>query len=234
MATINTIQDLLRLLDENPEWVDALRARLLTQELLELPERFSQFAAEMTEFKATVERFIETTNQFIEATNKRFDALEVRQARYEDDVKAIRSDIGVLRGGHGRTTAIRQAPIIARSMGFRRIRSLSGDDLWDMTDESDTSDIHANVLNSFRRADLVMEATDTDGESCYIAVEVSYTVHQSDISRAARNSRFLTRFTGRPAFAAVVGEHVHNDVQDLVDSGTVFWYHLTPQELEVE
>ena len=79
----NTIQDLLRLLDENPEWVDALRARLLTQELLELPERFSQFAEgvntfvlEMTEFKTTVERFIETTNQFIEATNKRFDALE--------------------------------------------------------------------------------------------------------------------------------------------------------------
>ena len=234
MATINTIQDLLRLLDENPEWVDALRARLLTQELLELPERFSQFAAEMTEFKATVERFIETTNQFIEATNKRFDALEVRQARYEEDVKAIRSDIAVLRGGHGLTTAIRQAPIIARSMGFRRIRSLDGEELWDMTDESDTSDIHANVLNSFRRADLVMDATDSDGESCYIAVEVSYTVHQSDISRAARNSRFLTRFTGRPAFAAVAGEHVHNDVQDLVDSGTVFWYHLTPQELEVE
>ena len=159
----------------------------------------------MTEFKATVERFIETTNQFIEATNRRFDALEVRQA-----------------------------PIIARSMGFRRIRSLDGDDLWDMTDESDISDIHANVLNSFRRADLVMEATDTDGESCYIAVEVSYTVHQSDISRAARNSRFLTRFTGRPAFAALAGEHVYNDVQDLVDSGTVFWYHLTPQELKVE
>ena len=56
MATINTIQDLLRLLDENPEWVDALRARLLTQELLELPERFSQFT---------------------EAADNRFDKLEI-------------------------------------------------------------------------------------------------------------------------------------------------------------
>ena len=245
MATINTIQDLLRLLDENPEWVDALRARLLTQELLELPERLARL-------EATVERFIEATNKrfdaieasqarlqatverFVESTNKRFDVNEVQHARLDADLKALRRDSAILRGGHGLTTAIRQAPIIARSMGFRRIRSLDGDDLWDMTDESDISDIHANVLNSFRRADLVMEATDTDGESCYIAVEVSYTVHQSDISRAARNSRFLTRFTGRPAFAAVAGEHVHSDVQDLVDSGTVFWYHLTPQELEVE
>ena len=32
MTTINTIEDLLRLLDENPEWVEALRARLLTRE----------------------------------------------------------------------------------------------------------------------------------------------------------------------------------------------------------
>ncbi len=52
MATINTIQDLLRLLDEYSEWVDALRARLLTQDLLELPERLSQF---------------------VEAANRRFD-----------------------------------------------------------------------------------------------------------------------------------------------------------------
>lgn len=241
MATINTIQDLLRLLDENPEWVDALRARLLTQELLELPERFAQFTTEMNDFRAEVNTFVTemtefkaTVDRFIEATDKRFDAIEVRQIQLDTDVKALRRDSAILRGGHGLTTAIRQAPIIARSMGFRRIRSLDGEELWDMTDESDTSDIHANVLNSFRRADLVMDATDSDGESCYIAVEVSYTVHQSDISRAARNSRFLTRFTGRPAFAAVAGEHVHNDVQDLVDSGTVFWYHLTPQELEVE
>ena len=234
MATINTIQDLLRLLDENPEWVDALRARLLTQELLELPERFSQFAeevntfvSEMTEFKATVERFIESTN-------KRFDALEAGQARQESELKALRSDIGVLRGSHARTVAIRKAAGIARSMGLRRSRNLNMDDLFDMIDSADTSDIHANVLTSFANTDLVMEATDIGGELCYVAVEISCTVRYRDTSRASRNSRFLTRFTGRPAFAAVAGEHVHNDVQDLIDSGTVFWYHLTPQELEVE
>ncbi len=38
MTTINTIEDLIRLLDENPEWAEALRARLLTRQLMELPE----------------------------------------------------------------------------------------------------------------------------------------------------------------------------------------------------
>ena len=263
MATVNTIQDLLRLLDENPEWVDALRARLLTQELLELPERFSQFAettnrrfdaieADMAEFKATVERFIDATNkrfdaleasqsrlesalqQFIEATNKRFDVNEVQHARFEADMKALRSDIGVLRGSHARTTAIRKAAGIARGMGLRRTRNLGMDDLYDMIDAADTSDIHANLLTSFANADLVMEATDTVGELCYVAAEISYTVHDQDISRASRNSRFLTRFTGRPAFAAVSGESVDDDVQDIIDSGDGFWYQLTPDDLDVE
>ena len=234
MATINTIQDLLRLLDENPEWVDALRARLLTQELLELPEQFAQFAAEMTEFKATVERFIE-------ATNKRFDALEAGQARleagqarHESELKELRRDIGVLRGGHARSTAIRKSAGIARGMGLRRSRNLSMDDLYDMIDSADTSDIHANVLTSFANADLVMEAADSEGGTCYAAVEISYTVHDRDISRASRNSRFLTRFTGRPAFAAVSGESVDDDVQDIIDSGEVFWHKLTPEDMEVD
>ena len=43
MATINTIEDLIRLLDENPQWVEALRVRLLTRELIELPEKSARF-----------------------------------------------------------------------------------------------------------------------------------------------------------------------------------------------
>ena len=40
MATINNIDDLMRLLDEHPQWLDAVRARVLTPELIELT-RFS-------------------------------------------------------------------------------------------------------------------------------------------------------------------------------------------------
>lgn len=43
MDTINTIDDFLQVLDENPKWVEALRARLLSRQLIELPEKFAQF-----------------------------------------------------------------------------------------------------------------------------------------------------------------------------------------------
>ncbi len=45
MATINTIQDLIRLLRENEEWRNAVRRELLTEELLELPQRFAEYVA---------------------------------------------------------------------------------------------------------------------------------------------------------------------------------------------
>ena len=46
------------------------------------------------------------------------------------------------------------------------------------------SDVPSNELESFRRADLIMEATDEAGESSYIAVEISFTVNGRDTDRA--------------------------------------------------
>ena len=45
MTTVNDIADVLRIIREQPEWADALRGALLSQELLELPQRFAEFVA---------------------------------------------------------------------------------------------------------------------------------------------------------------------------------------------
>ena len=46
MNAIHTIEDLMQVLDENPEWVEALCARLLTRELIELPEKFAELGGQ--------------------------------------------------------------------------------------------------------------------------------------------------------------------------------------------
>ena len=43
MTTINTFEELLNVLDENPEWADALRSRILGGGLQTMPEDFSRF-----------------------------------------------------------------------------------------------------------------------------------------------------------------------------------------------
>ncbi len=219
-TTIHTIEDLIRILDDHPEWADALRARLLTQELIELPERFTQFVAEMN-------KFVAETKRFIEAMNRRFDALETKAASIQDDV-------GTLKGAHARSVAIREASLIAEDMDLQRTKNLTIDDLSALVVSANTSGIPTNELRSFRRADLIMEAIDSNGATCYIAVEISFTVNGRDTTRALRNAEFLTRFTGKPAYSAVVGLRRDDRIQYLISSGEVFWYQLDPEILEAE
>ena len=219
-TTIHTIEDLIRILDDNPEWGDALRARLLTKELIELPEKFTQFVSEMNSFVAEVHRFVE-------ATNRRFDALEI-------SVASILDDVGILKGAHARSAELRETPFIASEMGFRWVKDLTAFDLWELINGADTSNVSTNELRSFRRADLIIEATDQNGAPCYIAVEISFTANGRDTSRALRNAKFLTRFTGKQAFSAVVGLRRDDRIRGLVESGEVFWYQLDPEVLEAE
>lgn len=262
MNAIATIEDLMQILDENPEWLEAMRARLLTRELLELPEKLTQLAARVDTLAAKMDRFVEATNQRfdrletkVDGLTTRVDGLETRVDRLEtkiDDlttevgdlttevgrlgtrVKSIEDSVGLLKGAHARNAALGEASSIAREMGLLRAKDLSRDDLWTLIDRADLRGIPANQLKSFRRADLIMEATDSEGEICYIAVEISFTANGRDTTRAMRNAEFLTRFTGKQAHAAVAGRFRDNRIQGYIESGEIFWYPLDPEVLDAE
>lgn len=85
MATFNTVDELIRILDEDPQLLEALRARLLTRELLDLPAAHAAFVAElqsfisgMEEFRTETQSFIAEMRVFVAATNRRLDSLEAR------------------------------------------------------------------------------------------------------------------------------------------------------------
>ena len=224
MTTINTIEDLLRLLDEKPEWLEAVRDRILTRDLLELPQ---------------------TLAEFIEAANRRFSGIEQRLDDVEKETKSlrkdmdqgfasIRRDMGILKGAHARTSAIRQATAITDSLELTRTRSLDYDELRDITVSVDTSDIPRNEIMSFRLADLVMEALDQNGAPCYVAVEISFTANGRDTRRALRNAEYLTRFTGYPSYAVVAGIDQDERIKEAMESEDLFWYQLHMDDLETE
>ena len=68
MTTVNTMEDLMRLLDENPVWQEAVRVRILTPQLLELPEKFAQHREEFlqlsNEFAQHRGEFVQLSNEF--------------------------------------------------------------------------------------------------------------------------------------------------------------------------
>ena len=79
MTTINSQEDFLRALSENPQWKDAVRAQILGDELLQLPVQFYAFEKR---FDAFGERFDAFEERF-DAFEKRFDAFEERFDAFE-------------------------------------------------------------------------------------------------------------------------------------------------------
>ena len=212
MTTVNTIEDLMRILDENPEWLEAMRVRLLTRELIELPRVVAHLAKSMDE---------------------RFDEAAQRFSKFESELQALRNDIAPMKGAHARNVTMEQADLLVEAMGLTWRRTLAHLDIAELARSSDTSGIPSNELISFRLADLIVECADAAGETCYAAVEASFTVNGRDTRRAMRNAEYLERFTGRPARAAVAGERIDDRTREDVETGGVFWYPLDPLSLSV-
>ena len=221
---MDSIEDFVRVLDDNPEWRDAVRARLLPRELLDLPGQLAGFARE------TARRF-EAVDKRLDEHDKRFDEHDRRFDRLDGAIKTLRDDVGVLKGGHARNAAERDVGLIARSMNLRDRRVLTGAELFDLA-RTGGADMGTDEIRSYVHANLVVEAENEEGETEYFAVEVSYTANGRDTGRALRNADLVTRFTGRPCGSVVASLRIDARIADLVASGRVAWYRLPRETLE--
>ena len=230
MTTVNTIEDLVRILDEHPEWLEAFRARLLTRKLLELPqtvadldERLARIEENQAELARSQAALASSHAQLAEALAR----LEARQDRMQDDLGWIKGRIiyDIVRNDAG---------LIAREMGFELEQTLVRADLRRLTERHDVSDLTRGDVRSFHRADLVMQVADGEGNPHYIAVEASFTVNGRDSRRALRNAELMTRFTGLPAVAAVAGVRYDWNLKESVESAQLYWYEIPSEDLEAE
>ena len=266
MTTINNIEDFIRVLDEHPQWLEAARSRLLSRELLGMPEQLARFSIEVRQSTETanqrltaLEALVETANQrldrleaLVEMANQRLDRLEAlvetanqrltvlealaettnqRLTALETHVGVMRNQLGDVRGRIVYDIVRDEAPLLAGNMGFEFSSILHRGDLQRLTQSSDVSWMSPQDLQSFQRADLVIDAIDPDSEPHYIVVEISYTVNGYDTTRAIRNAGYLSRITGIPATPAVAGVVLDHHVQDSVAAEGLFWYSVPMGDL---
>lgn len=261
MTTINTMQDISRALREHPEWREELRRELLTNELLELPQRFAEYAvatdtrldnidrrldnmdqrlddidrrldaltesvAELTRHAAEIDRLLESLAESVTELSERMKEVNRRLDHIEAQQRINNRQLGDFKGIFMERAARDDAAIIASDMGLRERRTLPRREIIELVDAAVRSGIAGGIprnhLRQFRRADIIMEASDARGEACYIAVEISYTADERDTDRAIRNAGFLTRFTEVPAYAAVASVHNDKNIEDIL-------IHAAPQ-----
>ncbi len=232
MTTINSQEDFLRALSENPEWKAAVRAQILGEELLQLPAKFDAFVQQMTAFvaeqqvtNAELKQSVAELKEINKRITRNLESIDGRVFSLEQNVARLTDDVGWLKGKAVLDLAVDDAAVIALSMGMEYVRRVPREELYRLALKAAQGEALSAELRSFRQADLVIEATDgTDNQ--YIAVEASFIGGAYDVLRALRNAELLTEYTGVPARAAIASVTIHEAIDRQVTSGAVYWHEI--------
>ena len=179
MTTINTVEDFLRAMRENDELRSAVRRELLSEELLALPQRFAEaFSKHTKDFAEHKEAFTDLSEAFTEH-KEAFNELSGAFSKHTEDfaenkettdrkLNRLEDSIGEVKGLFMESAAREDAPIIASDMGLDWRKTLGQNELVAIANEAARSGLAADIsrdnMRAFRRADLVMEAADDDGQ----------------------------------------------------------------------
>ena len=218
----------LRALQDDPEFRAEVRRQLLSDELLELPDRFARFAA-------YVEGFIEDQKKFNEDQKKFNEDQKITNARVDAALNRIETSIGILKGNVARRVLRDHHETILELLQLDFADILQRSDLTRLVRNSGmANDIEFGQRRSFYAADMVLAGTDAAGDTHYVAAEASFTADSRDTDRAIRNAEFLTRFTGQPSHSVVASVFNDHEVQELVNAGAIHWFRLDEREFDAD
>ncbi|MCY4367710.1 MAG: hypothetical protein OXE17_16030 [Chloroflexi bacterium] len=243
MTLINTPEEFLRALRENPEWREAVRAQILGDELLNLPAALQALTETVNRFVARQEQFNEKQEQFNER-QERFnlgqEQFNERQDQFNDDQRQfgrtvltrldrMEGDSSRLKGDYSLRRVNESAEFITLDLGLQYERNMTRGEMANIAVVAASGQALSSDLKSFRNADLVIVARE-NGQTQYLAVEVSYTADQRDTRRAIRNARILSEQTGHVSRPVIASVRNTREVQEEVDAGQVYWHQLPDRD----
>lgn len=259
-----TEQQFLERLDTSPKFRDEVRRRVLSAELIAMPENLAETSAQLAKLSkefsafASEQRTINTELR-TDVAELRTDVAELRtdvaelkegqaelrtdvnelkegQAEIKNTLKRIETDVGELKGNAAYWIALSRYDEILEDLNLECVRLLERKDLTKMVRGFGANKFEWDDRRSFYRADLVMEATEVQDPDTtrYVAVEASYTGDHRDTSRAIRNAEMLKRCTGHEASAVVASVRNDRDIQPVIDAGRVTWFQLNPADFQAQ
>ena len=215
-------QELLDFLDSNPEYLHDLRVRLLSPELIALPEQFAQLVNTVAELSAEFKAFAEATNRRLKSLEDdvqelKTDVQELKTDVQElkTDVQALKDDVATLKGSDTERRARENIlNIVKDELNLTRGRILLAQgretavQLLTAIETAEKSGIITeNEADNVLVSDIIIRARRTsDRQYVHGVFEVSRTVRLSDIQRAHDRAATVATATGEETIAAVIGE----------------------------
>ncbi len=252
MTTFNTIDELLDILDSNPRILEAVRSKILTDELINLPLGFTGFKEETRGRFAGME---ERLTQKIDGVSKQIDGLGTKV-----DTELMAQS--AFRGNYAQSAAnderIRIANKFAHLHGAKRTDAMGVRrdvmKAWlqgEHTDVVEGLQLRERAWETFLVPDLVasvhdLMAPNDDSPLYYIAVEASYSIDDEDVIKATDHAKIVNAVTGLPAYAVVAGvrlddritdgarSRIREEVDEYIEAGNpdfVYWHMLESSDL---
>jgi hypothetical protein len=210
--TVTDLQDLIRLLDEHPDWKLALRQRLIDDDLARLPALAVEIAdlVRASESRlARLEELVQQNTAILQQNGERLDAIDKRLVMLE-----TRMDRNEARLRHmdGRLLEMdyRNKAYAYFGRRLRKVRVLSLDDVPGLLDAYDSGRITHEQWRQLARLDAIISGVPHGApadQQVLIALEASVTIDDHDIDRAAAGATVLTNL-GYAAIGAVGAESI--------------------------
>ena len=239
MATINTIHDLIRLLRENEEWRNAVRRELLMEELLELPQRFAEYAAANDKrWKANDKRWADLDEWRGGVDEWRAD-VDVWRGGVDRKLDSLQNSVDSLRGNALETRLNQKLiPLVAREFNVKRATpilspwtvyptAMFGFDgfMGGIEDAADAGLISDDDETRVRVTDFIMRSLrKSDSSVLWFAVEASGVINDDDITRAKHSADIIAKVYEQDAAALVYGYRISEHQRRLADELGVHVY----------
>ncbi len=192
----------------NPALASELRAVLLSEELLSLPERMLAMERTLAELVEISKRHENTLAELVEISKRHENTL----AELVEISKRHDGRLGNISGNIYEERCRRYAvPVLSRiSGGLRSIHLLDRAELADRLDDLiDAGKMDFDTREDILLADIVATAKRrSDGEELWIVAEASVTLGASDVRRAKRRAAALGTAMGVNCLAAVISDIV--------------------------
>lgn len=189
MTTINTTEDLLRIVRENEEFREAMRRELLSDEVLELPKRLALYA--------------EATNLRLDRIASDLSVLKADIAELKEIGQSHTNDIGFLKGFalesklYNRGTSYLATEINVYDIAIIRVAERdenSAEFNEELRDALENGAITMEEYDRVLRTDMIVSGRRPGVVgTVYAATEASYSVHRSDIRKVMQTKAILDK-----------------------------------------
>ena len=234
--TINSFDDILKAMEQDPALREAMRRHILTEELLQLPAQVTRLETSVAQLQDGQSR-LETRMDGLET---RMDGLEAGQSRLEAGQEELKGRMDTMAGRLGdiigsdyEARSLRVAPRRLQRLGIRNAtlilaaRQTPLRDILPVLEQAITdgriSEAEAEDLDNL---DLAFAGQDPSGETINAAIETSITISPEDIRRAVRRAEILERATTVPSLPAVIGENISPEEQAEAEDMGVAFLHM--------